>query len=338
MTILVSRVSLVVTGKNLMADISTIYYYGQFSKPGDCENWIANALNRNGYYCYRIDKDLVSFKDFRLKALREKPDACLFTKIPEVPVNEFVDFSRSYKAQTEGLVLWWTFDWMNHPIHHDWYWPMAKESDMCFQTDGYGDEKKYREWGINRYELHQAADIQHGIPKIITHEDVEKFSADISFAGSVYTERRKEINSRLYRKYDGYKYYGNQSLRSGGGQEIWGQDFAKMCFLSKIVIGDNFTNDVAGYWSDRVYLTLGCGGFFLTSYVEGLEKKFGDYYHLAWYKDLNEMEELIDYFLPREGLRKTIAKNGYEFVRQNHTYDNRIQEFTEVIKEYQNEK
>ena len=319
-----------------MTDVSTIYYYGQFSRPGDCENWIANALNRNGYYCYRIDKDLVSFNDFQLRAIRDKPDACLFTKIPEVPLDAFRNFSETFREYSGGLVLWWTFDWMNHPEVCSWYLPMAQQSDICFQTDGYGNAEVYRNLRINRYELHQAADVQHDIPKEITPEDVERFVANVSFAGSLYTDRRREINKRLYAmECDDYKYYGNQALRSGGGKEIWGQDFAKMCYLSKIVIGDNHTNDVAGYWSDRVYLTLGCGGFFLTSYVPGLEKKFINHGHLVWYNDLDEMEELINYYLPREAERKVIAKNGYEFVRTNHTYDNRIQEFTNVIKEYQ---
>jgi hypothetical protein len=307
-----------------MAKIKTIWYYGEFNKPSDCENWIASAFNRNGFYCYRVDKSSVPWQDFKRRAIQERPDACLFTKIPNVPFEEFHNLRQNY----DGLLLWWTFDWMGHATNQ-WYWPMAQISDICFQTDGYGDAAKYDQWKINRYEVHQAADFQHDIPKEILPEDINRFSCDVAFAGSLYTERRREIHRLLQSMDIDYKYWGNAHRN-----ELWGEEFAKMCYLSKIIIGDNFVNDVAGYWSDRVYLTLGCGGFFLASYVLGLEKVFVRNHHIAWYEGLPDLETKVMRFLEQESRRKVIASQGYELVREKHTYDNRLQRVRDIIEGY----
>jgi hypothetical protein len=308
-----------------MAKIKTIWYYGEFNKPSDCENWIASAFNRNGFYCYRVDKSSVPWQDFKRRAIQERPDACLFTKIPNVPFEEFHNLRQNY----DGLLLWWTFDWMGHATNQ-WYWPMAQISDICFQTDGYSDALKYEQWKINRYEVHQAADFQHDYPKgLASVEDGERFACDVAFAGSLYTERRREIHHLLESMDIDYKYWGNAHHN-----EVWGEDFAKMCLWSKIVVGDNFVNNIAGYWSDRVYLTLGCGGFFLASYVPGLEKAFKENKHLAWYEGLDELQNKILFYLPKESLRKQVAWGGYRFVRDKHTYDNRLKYIRMIIEEY----
>jgi spore maturation protein CgeB len=66
-----------------------------------------------------------------------------------------------------------------------------------------------------------------------------------------------------------------------------------------------------------------------------MEKIFTNKAHLVWYHDLDEMEKLIGNYLPREGLRKAIAKQGHNYVRANHTFDNRIQQIKKIIEDYE---
>ena len=76
----------------------------------------------------------------------------------------------------------------------------------------------------------------------------------------------------------------------------------------------------------RIFDIMGCGGFLMTNY----QTELTDYFEIG--KDLeaySSMDELIDkcaFYLEHEDLRKEIALNGYEKVKQHHTYPHRIAE------------
>jgi hypothetical protein len=293
-----------------------IFYYGHFRSHTNAENWIASAISRNGHHCHRVDKEFCDWQRFENVVREERPDAVLFTKIPEVPVGLFSNFRDWFS----GHILWWTFDWMRHESN-SWYLPMARMSDLCFMTDGTDPEGFYASRGINRVELHQAADYQH---RPIDRVEV---TADVAFMGSLYTNRRVKLHEVLESLGAAYRYYGS----GGTAQEVWGEDFARVCCGAKIIVGDNFVNDVPGYWSDRVYLSLGCGGFFLTAYVPGLEKEFENGKHLVWWNDFDELRGLIAYYLPKPKERERIAKAGHRLVMEKHTWDARMRVFNEEL-------
>ncbi len=293
-----------------------IFYYGMFSGPGFCENWIADALNRHGHYCHRIEKTQVDWEFFVSGVRIQKPDAVLFSKIPEVTAKQFKEFRKSYK----GKIIFWTFDYMRDQSN-SWYWPLAPMADVAFQTDGIDHDGWYEDNKVNRVELHQAAAPQHDLPTDFTQEDLDKWECDVMFMGSLYTDRRKKLNKYLGGLGVNYKHYGHP------GKELWGSDFAKACYFSKIVVGDNYTNTIPGYWSDRSYLTLGCGAFLITAHVPFIERFFGISHHLETYETMDDLKVHIEYYLPREANRKLIALEGYRHVRKHHTYDNRIKVF-----------
>lgn len=78
---------------------------------------------------------------------------------------------------------------------------------------------------------------------------------------------------------------------------------------------------------------LSCGTFLLADKPNDLEK-FGykDGEHLVIYKNFNDLKDKIYYFLKNEKEREEIAKNGMNFVRQNHSNNKRIEEMTDIIK------
>lgn len=302
-----------------------IFYYGLFEGPGYCENWIADALNRNGHYCHRIEKNEVSPAKLLDMAEKENVEAVLFSKIPEISEAQFKIFRDRYK----GKIIFWTFDYMRDPSNA-WYWKMAPLADICFQTDGIDHDGWYEDNKVNRVELHQAAAPQHDLPRDLTEEDLTGWEHDVVFMGSLYHERRHRLHKHLksLSKSLGFKYthFGHPE------KELWGADFAKACYLSKIVIGDNYINEIPGYWSDRAYLTLGCGAFFLTSHVPFIERSFAIGRHLVTYKTMDDLGVHLDYYLPREAERKLIALEGHRHVRKHHTYDNRIEVFNSHLR------
>lgn len=301
-----------------------ILCYGGSEKPGYTATFVADALNRSGHYCHNVEKALVPWCEFRKKVKAEKPGAVLLTKIPEVTIEEFKEFREEYS----GKIIFWSFDYMRLE-GREWYLEMAALADLSFSTDGKDSDNWYKDRNVKSIELHQAAAPIHDIPKSFTEEDKSKFSYDVVFLGMLWTDRRKKMDKMLSSMGISYKQFGHPN------QIIHGEDFAKVCYLSKIIIGDNCTNEVAGYWSNRVYVVLGCGGFFLASYVPGLEAVFKEGKHLAVYNGLDEMKSKVEYYLPREGTRKAIALGGYQHVRQHHTYDNRMVVFNKCLRELQ---
>ncbi len=81
------------------------------------------------------------------------------------------------------------------------------------------------------------------------------------------------------------------------------------------------------------------GGFELTEYVPSLEDYFDIGKEITCYRDIDEAELLIKYFLEHELERENIKFNGVKRAREEHTFKNRIHDFMENIEKlYDNKK
>ena len=104
-----------------------------------------------------------------------------------------------------------------------------------------------------------------------------------------------------------------------------------------VVVGDSlvpgFTHQ--RYWSDRVYETLGRGGFLIHPYIDGMELEFEDGEHLVFFEhgNLADLKEKVDYYLDPAniGEREYIRAAGHEFVATNCTYVHRMREILEIV-------
>ena len=79
------------------------------------------------------------------------------------------------------------------------------------------------------------------------------------------------------------------------------------------------------YWSDRVYETLGRGGFIIHPYIPGMENEFVDKEHLVFYeyKNFAQLKSLIDYYSENDEEREKIRLAGHKLVKEKYTYKNR---------------
>jgi len=82
---------------------------------------------------------------------------------------------------------------------------------------------------------------------------------------------------------------------------------------TKIGIGSNSFNR-RKYSSDRIGNFMACGTFFLTQYIDGIEDCFTKGENIEWFKTLDEMKELIEYYLKNDEKRQEIAKKGQDFI------------------------
>lgn len=81
----------------------------------------------------------------------------------------------------------------------------------------------------------------------------------------------------------------------------------------------------------RVWDILGAGGFLITNYQKELPLFFEDGVDLVWFKNKQELQEKIAYYLEHEEERRQIAQNGYNKVKAYHRYANRFDDMSEIV-------
>jgi hypothetical protein len=150
---------------------------------------------------------------------------------------------------------------------------------------------------------------------------------DVIFVGSKtyhpeWPYRPKLINFLSKTYGTRFNLYGREGLGI-----VRGQDLNNLYASTKVVVGDTLCPNFnyPDYWSDRIYETIGRGGFLIHPYINGLEKEFEDKKHVVFYEynNLNQLQELINYYLEHDAEREEIRRSGHELVKNNYTYKNR---------------
>lgn len=84
------------------------------------------------------------------------------------------------------------------------------------------------------------------------------------------------------------------------------------------------------YCSNRVYTTLGLGGFLLHPYCEYLRKEYSPD-QLVMYRDRAELHELIARYTLDKSERLRIARSGLYQTKAHHTYRHRLRRLLECL-------
>jgi glycosyltransferase involved in cell wall biosynthesis len=121
---------------------------------------------------------------------------------------------------------------------------------------------------------------------------------------------------------DRFKLYGREGLGV-----VRGDALNKVYASTKIVVGDTLCPNFnyPSYWSDRVYETIGRGGFIIHPYIEGMEKEFTDKENIVFYEynNFEQLQDLIEYYLKNDKEREAIRLAGHKLVKEKYTYKNR---------------
>lgn len=133
-----------------------------------------------------------------------------------------------------------------------------------------------------------------------------------------------------------YDTYGDRFTKYGHPQEtIRNKRLNQLYANSKIIIGDSvcLNFDHTYYWSDRIYETLGRGGFIIHPYIKGLEEEFADGENIVFYEydNWDQLKKKIGYYLKHDIEREKIRLAGHEFVKNNATYTDRLTQMLEII-------
>jgi hypothetical protein len=152
---------------------------------------------------------------------------------------------------------------------------------------------------------------------------VPEFESDVAFVGSA-DERggRVALMKLLASRFDtkvygwGWSRFGLEPIR----EEVFPEQYRQICASAKVVIGCDLRDDVELYFSNRTWLTLGCGGFLVTRYVPKLEELLRDGEHLAWYRTIEEAPAVVARWLKDEDGRRRVAEQGRAHAHAHHSY------------------
>ena len=310
------------------------------SKPWNNGWYYKTGFEKRGHKVIPFDPSLIP--DSVSKAFEVtkefKPDFILHTK-DELPAEVFQELRSFTKV----------IQWYPDPVIPEWLPSYVKASDIFF-TMSEGLIEDFKRLGAEHvFWLTQAFEPSFFQIKEITPEDINTFSADVTFVGNLgskpqYLPRRKSLERiinegfqlkwwgpRIPRKLSTVLLLSGKLGRSYGGKFVWGEEYAKVAKLSKIFLASDSQPDIRKSMSARMYTAAGCGAFYMCKHVEGIEEVLEpDKEIITFYSD-DEMIDKIKYYLPEGEKRKKIAEAGRQRVLKEHTYELRIKEMLSII-------
>jgi spore maturation protein CgeB len=264
-----------------------------------------------------------------------------------VEFRESLCLQRAFLRQHEDVtVIVWGLGYSNFNVSFD---VIVKDCDIIFLIENYGDEwipdlSKYK----NKLKIFWSIDAHCALD---SHIDLcIKNKIDLVLSSSYYYKKYFNNSHHFPNAYPKDLIYPlnvnkNKDVGFCGNvvnREMWfnslnihpdimkiGQDMIKCINSYKIHWNRNMSNDI----NYRTFETLGCRTFLLTDKTDILLKIFEDKKHLVLYDGVDDCKEKIKYYLEHENERINIETVGYEHVINNHTYDNRVNLFMNIIKE-----
>ena len=100
---------------------------------------------------------------------------------------------------------------------------------------------------------------------------------------------------------------------------------------AKICIGESPYEDSDLYTSNRIFLTLGNGGFYLCKYFKNMEEVWNIGEHLDVFYTMEDGFDKIQYYLDHEEEREKIRKQGFEYCQKHHNYTVRMNNILDII-------
>lgn len=278
-----------------------IVYFANFGNKGsdDTESHIAHSLSKLGHQVFKIPESSPEF-------IPKGADLFLFHKGGPF-INEAL-------RKVDCPKVFWYFDkvWNDRPA---WFDRILPQVDLGFLTDG-----DYLEASQND----KLVLLRQGIGGSVQSFGMpigKRYEGKIAFTGSNYKGREEFINLLQKEFGNDFKIY----------NDAFNRDLFDLCAAIPILVAPPFPS-TDRYWSSRIYMVLGSGGFLVHPILQGLvDDGLESGVHYAGYSTPAEMVAAIRYYLIHPKEREKIMKTGYTYVTSNLTYTNRCQKLLEVI-------
>lgn len=303
--------------------VRKILYIGNFFADYLTETHLANSLEEIGIEVVRVNEK--NCTEEKIRALANGCDTVFYQRTFGMPF----DFRKlGLRSVSYTLDLYFGLQ-RQIGMAQNPFW----KADHVFTVDG-GHEDAFRNRGIAHHFLPAAVygrECHLGTPR-------EEFSCDVAFVGTYHylkdwPYRRKLIDFLTATYGDRFKLFGDVIANKDPGHKVmvFGNELNDLYASAKVVVCDSINSPF--YWSNRVYETLGRGGFAIHPKIEGLEREFTYGKHLVpyFFGDFKGLRGKIDYYLAHPAEREEIRIAGHEFVKNHKTFKQRAQQIIKII-------
>ena len=299
------------------------------SKPWKVGAGIARALRRAGHDVWLLDdrkiKRRIGFRATQLWARARRrlfrPDYVILDKCHALSLETVAALIRD----TPNAMWYHDPVWVRHPGRRDiaHIIQVARLARNFFVT-GFDDE--WRAFGLPAKFLPAAGDRD-----IVPVPPDPAYGSPVSFIGTGYASDRAEFLKRVAARYPlrvwGAGWERWRDVLNWSGRKAEFDVFAKVCSSSGIMLGvdPEVAQNATNWVSNRQWLTILAGGFYLGKGSPGVKQLVRDGEHCAFYDDMDSLLERIGYYLARPDERDAVRRAGEAFVRAHHTFDRRIE-------------
>lgn len=242
---------------------------------------------------------------------------------------------RALRAQGVRTACWW----LNDPFHLDRSFVQAGWYDRYF-TNAPSCVPAYHAAGFAgaRGLLHAIYPPWHR-PVTLSATERDAYTCDIAFAGDWETVREQAL-LRLAGTY-------RVQIRGPWRRKLPADSPLRACIAADWFSPDEMPRIAAGAaivlnlhaWfgqddrgtNPRVFEAAGCGAFQLCDWKQEIPGCFADGKELVLYRSLDELEEKVAYWLPREQERRAIAAAAAARAVRDHSYSVRLQELFALL-------
>jgi 2-polyprenyl-3-methyl-5-hydroxy-6-metoxy-1,4-benzoquinol methylase len=293
-----------------------IAFLGNFEQAWSTERYAADALECIGHAVHRIHEYGVAGAAGVLEQIEQFQADCLVFFKGRIGVDP-ADAAAVLRPDPGRLVevlrrapvpaYLWYFDRVHgydaEPSRLEGMRRVAPLCRVAFVTDAGLAATDWANWRVLRQGISRpTVDME-------TVEVPERDREDLAFVGQLYGPRRDELEPI------------RREFRVNVISDVFGRALSTVLRRHRIVLGPRYPN-APGYWSDRVYVVLGHGGFFLAPEVEGMrDEGLEPGVHYAPLGDDPVRE--IRHWLARPEERARIAHQGQELVLDRFTYEDR---------------
>ncbi len=327
-----------------------ITYAGNHEETFTTETHVAASLESQGHTVRRVQERGLTVRE--LDAATWGADLFLWTRtegfMASAP-DEMIAWLASKRAlglptASLHLDLYAGIGRRTGGLETDPFW----RTEYVFTPDG-GSPEFFRRHGVNHFYLRPGVYDR----ECVVGEVKREFEADVIFVGSgsphgAYHPEwgyRRELLAFLVKAY-GRRFvkHGGPPIHGGRGF-IRGADLSDLYASARVVVGDTlclgpedareprFTHE--RYWSDRVYETVGRGGYLVHPRIVGLDDEFTDGEHLRFYTygDFDGLKAIIDAALADDAHRAHVKAAGMAMVKDACTYVHRTAEMIRILAE-----
>jgi spore maturation protein CgeB len=171
---------------------------------------------------------------------------------------------------------------------------------------------------------------RHFLARPLSEEDLARYRCDICTAGTFHTYRAAFFGHLV--DYD-VRIWGNPPplwmpqmvvTTRYGGKFVAYEDKAKAFRAAKIVVNNLLYSEIWGV-NARTFEAAGIGAFQMVDWRPGLAQLFRDGDEVISFRNIADLKNKINYWLPREDERLAIGEAGKRKAHSEHTYCMRLE-------------